>query len=149
MVMDMLVWESYLSPHIIFDDLSDLSEVSNLNSKALVWYHLLISNFMQKTRIWLLWYFLLLINSNLKINIPQIVFEYLKMTHTSFQEGNSCSIPYGRVLSELFIQQGVEITMTGVKSKVWGDKPKLTKALKNVDPFKVKVVSMDESSSST
>lgn len=35
-VLDMLFWESYLSPHLIFDDLSDLYKVSNLNSKALV-----------------------------------------------------------------------------------------------------------------
>ncbi|KAI5415124.1 hypothetical protein KIW84_040543 [Lathyrus oleraceus] len=65
------------------------------------------------------------------------------------EEGKSYSIPYGRILSELFIQQGVELTMTEVRSKVWGDKLKLTEALKTVDPFKVKVVSMDGSSSSS
>lgn len=37
-VLDMFIQESYLSPHLIFDDLSDLSKVSNLNSKTLVQY---------------------------------------------------------------------------------------------------------------
>ena len=38
--------------------------------------------------------------------------------------------------------------MTGVKLKVWGDKLNLTEALEIVDPFKVKVVSINRSSSS-
>lgn len=49
-VLNMLVWESYLSPHLIFEDLSDLSKVYNLNSMALIWYHLLISNFLPKNK---------------------------------------------------------------------------------------------------
>ncbi|KAI5431255.1 hypothetical protein KIW84_035431 [Lathyrus oleraceus] len=147
-VLDVLFCESYLSPHIIFDNLSDLSKVSSLNSKALVWYHMLISNFLQKNKdlTSLDIYeqaFMLLLNSNLKINLPQVIFDYLKMTLTSFKEGKSCSISYGIVLYELFIQQGFDLTMTEVKSTVRGDKLKLIEALKVVDPFKVKVVSMD------
>lgn len=37
-VLDMLFWESYLLPCLIFGDLSNLSKVSNINSKALVWF---------------------------------------------------------------------------------------------------------------
>lgn len=119
-VLDMLVWKSYQSPHLIFDDLSDLSKVSNLNSKALVWYHLLISNFLPKKKDMTSLdineqSFLLLLNLDLKINLPRVMFDFLKMNRTSFKKGKSCPIPYGRVLSELFIQQGVEITMTEVK----------------------------------
>lgn len=148
--MDMLFWESYLSPHFIFGDLSDLSKVSSLNYKALVYYHLLISNFLPKKKdITSLdideQTFMLLLNSNLKINLPQAMFDYLKMSLTSCKEGKSSFIPYGMVLSELFIQLGVELTITKVTSKVWGDKLKLTRALKVIDPFKVKMVSMDGS----
>lgn len=35
-VMDILLWDSYLPCRLIFEDLSDLSKVSNLNSRALV-----------------------------------------------------------------------------------------------------------------
>lgn len=84
--------------------------------------------------------FLLFLNLDLNINLPQVMFEYLKITLTSSKEGKSSFIPYGRVLFELFIQQGDEIIMAEVKTQVWGDKLKLIKALKADDPFKVKVV---------
>ena len=107
-VLDMLFWDSYLSLQLIFEDISDLSKVSSLNSKALVWYHLLNSNFLPKNKD--LTYLdidekslLLLLNSDLKIDLPQVMFDYLKMNLTSFKEGKSCFIPYGRVLSKLFI----------------------------------------------
>ncbi|XP_050914952.1 uncharacterized protein LOC127129885 [Lathyrus oleraceus] len=88
-ILNMLVWESYLYPHLIFGDLSDLSKVSSLNSKALVRYHLLISNLLPKNRDPTSLDidehdFLLLLNSNLKINLPQVMFDYLKMTLTSY-----------------------------------------------------------------
>ncbi|KAI5447676.1 hypothetical protein KIW84_015218 [Lathyrus oleraceus] len=152
-VLDILFSKSCLSPHIIFDDLSDLSKLPSLNSKALVWYYLLISNCLPKNKDLNSLdidenYFLLLINSYLKINLPQVMFDYLKMTLTSFHKGNSCFIPYGRVLFELLIQQVVEKTMIEINSQSWGEKLKLTEALKVADPFKVKVVSVDGSSSS-
>ncbi|KAI5385192.1 hypothetical protein KIW84_071976 [Lathyrus oleraceus] len=120
-VLDMLFWDSYLPSHLIFEDLFDLSKVSNINSKALVWYHLLIFNFLPKNKDLTSLDidekdFMLLLNSDLKIDLPQVKFKYLKMTLTSFKEGKSSFIPYQMDLSELFIQQGVEITMTGVKT---------------------------------
>ncbi|XP_050889948.1 uncharacterized protein LOC127095279 [Lathyrus oleraceus] len=74
-VMDILFWKSYLSPHLIFIDLSYLSKVSSLNSKELVWYHLLISNFLPKNKDLTSLdinekAFMLLLNSDLKINVP-------------------------------------------------------------------------------
>lgn len=149
--MDMLFWDSYLPSHIIFEDLSDLSKVSNINSTELVWYHLLISNFLPKNKDPTSLdidekYFLLLLNSDLKIDLPQVMFEYLKITLTSFKEGKSSFIPYGRVFCELFIQQGVKITMTEVKTQLWGDKLKLTETSKTDDLFKVKVVFVNGSS---
>ncbi|KAI5413796.1 hypothetical protein KIW84_058079 [Lathyrus oleraceus] len=106
-VLDMLFWESYLSPCLIFDDLSDLSKVSSLNLKALVWYHWLISNFLPKNKNQISLdiieqAFMLLLNSYLKINLPRVMFTYLNMTLTFFKEGKSWFTPYGRVLSELF-----------------------------------------------
>lgn len=118
----------------------------------LVWYHMSISNFLPKNKDLTSLdidekSLLLLLNSELKINLSQVMFEYLKMTLTSFKEGKSSFIPYGKVLPEIFIQQGVEITMIEIITQVWGNKLKLTKALKYVDPFKVKAVFMDGSSS--
>lgn len=92
--------------------------------------------------------FLLLLNSDLEINLPHGMFQYLKMSLISFHEGKSRFIPYGRVLLELFIQQGEEKTMIEVTSQIWGDKLKIPEALKAIDPFVVKMVSLDESSSS-
>lgn len=46
----MLFWEYSLPPHLIFDNLSDLFKVYNLNSKALVWYQVLISNLMPNNK---------------------------------------------------------------------------------------------------
>ncbi|KAI5442948.1 hypothetical protein KIW84_011835 [Lathyrus oleraceus] len=50
LVLNMHFLDSYLPFHLIFEDLSDISKVSNLNSKELVWYHMLISNFLPKNK---------------------------------------------------------------------------------------------------
>lgn len=151
---NMIFWEHYFPLHLIFYNLFDLSKVSKLNSMASVWYQILISNFLPKNRnIKSLDIdektFLLLLNTDFKINLPHIMFEHLKMTLISFNEGKSCFIPYGRVLSEIFIQQVIEKTMVEVTSQIWGDKLKIPEAMKVIDPFKVKVVSLDRSSSSS
>lgn len=92
--------------------------------------------------------FLLILKSYLDINLPHVMFEYLKMTLISFHNGKSYFIPYGRVLLEIFTQQGVEKTMIEVTSQIFDDKLKILEALKVIDPFVVKMVSFDGSSSS-
>lgn len=86
----------------------NLSKVSNINSTTLVWHQILTSNFLPRNKnldfvgsdVKTL---ILLLNSDLQINLPQVMFNYLKMTLMSFHEGMSFFIPYGRVMSELFI----------------------------------------------
>lgn len=78
-VLGMIFWESYLSLQLIFDYLSDLSKVSSLNSKILVWYHLLISNFLPKNKDLTSLdideqYFMLLLKLDMKIKLPQVMF---------------------------------------------------------------------------
>lgn len=147
----MLFWEPSFPLHLIFNNPSNQSKVSNLSSMESVQYQILISNFLsknknldsldidEKT-------FLLLLNSYLKINLPHVMFEYLKMTLISFYEGNSCFIRYGHVLSELFIQQVVQKIMVEATSQFWGGKLKIPEAMKVIEPFKVNVVTLDGSS---
>lgn len=127
---DILFLESSLPPHLIFDNLSGLLKVFNLNSMSSVWFKILILNFLPKNKnIDNLDIdekdFLLLLNSYLKTNLPRVLFGYLKITLISFHKGKSLSIPYGQVLLELFIQQGVEKTTVEVTSQIWGDKLKI------------------------
>lgn len=101
--LDMLFWELSFPLHLIFYNLYDLSKVSNFNSVASVWYQILISNFLpnnknlnsldidEKD-------FLLLLNSDLKINLPHVMFEYMKMTLVYFHKGKSYFIPSGRIM---------------------------------------------------
>lgn len=105
--LDMLFLDSSFPPHLIFDNLSDLSKVSNLNFVPSNWYQILILNFLpNKKNLEFLdideKVFALLLNSGLKINLSHIMFEYLKTILISFHEWKSCFIPYGWVLSELF-----------------------------------------------
>ena len=65
---------------------------------------------------------LLLLNSDLKIDLPQVMFDHLKKSLSFFQEGKTFSIPYGRVILELLVQQGVNISSEASSSKVWRDK---------------------------
>lgn len=95
-IPDILFWESYLPSHLIFDNLSDLSKVSNLNSKASVGYQVLISNLLPKNKDLDSLdsdenYFMLLLNSDMKINLPHVMFEYLKMSLLPFNEGSHVS----------------------------------------------------------
>ena len=46
----------------------------------------------------------------------------MKKSLSSFQEGKTFSIPYGRVISELLVQHGVDISSEDGSSKVWRDK---------------------------
>lgn len=105
-----MFWEHYFSFSTIFDDFSDLSKAYNLKPLALFWYQILASNPLQKNKnidsldINGRAFLLLLVNSDVKINLPYVMVEYLKKTLLFFHEGNSSFIPYGRVLSKLFMQ---------------------------------------------
>lgn len=47
---NMLFWDSSFPHPLIFDNMFDLSKVSNINSMASVWYQILISNFLPKNK---------------------------------------------------------------------------------------------------
>ena len=104
-----LVWDYYLPTWHIFVDPSKTSEVSNLLPEAVVWCQLLNSNLLPKDKDLDLvdpieQDLLLFLNSDLKIDLPQVMFDHLKRTLSSFQKGRIFSIPFGRVILELLVQ---------------------------------------------
>ena len=101
--------------------------VSNLRPDAVAWNQILNSNLLPKDKDLELVDpiekdLLLLLNSDLKIDLPQVMFDYLMRTLSSFHKGKIFFIPYGRVISELLVQQGVIISSKADSSKIWRDK---------------------------
>ena len=99
-ILGTLVWDYYLLTWRIFVDPSKTSEVSNLLPEAVVWCQILNSNLLPKDRDLDLvdsieQDLLLLLNSDLKIDLPQVMFDHLKKSLSSFQEGKTFFIPYG------------------------------------------------------
>ena len=77
--------------------------VSNLRPDAVVWNQILNSNLLLKEKDLDLLDpiekdLLLLLNSGLQIDLPQVIFDYLKRTISSFHKGKTFFIPYGRFI---------------------------------------------------
>ena len=95
-----LVWDYYLPTWRIFVDPFKTSEVSNIPPEAVVWCQILNSNLLPKDKDLdqvdsIEQDLLLLLNSDLKIDLPQVMFDHMKKSLSSFQEGKTFSIPYG------------------------------------------------------
>ena len=95
-----LVWDYYLPTWHIFVDPSKTSEVSNLLPEAVVWCQLMNSNLLLKDKDLDLvdpieQDLLILLNSDLKIDLPQVMFDHPKKSLSLFQEGKTFFIPYG------------------------------------------------------
>ena len=94
-----LVWEYCLPTWRTFVDPSNISMVSNLRPDAIVWNHILNSNLLPKDKdldlVDPIEKYLLLLNSDLHIDLPQVMFDYLKETLSSFHKGKIFFIPFG------------------------------------------------------
>ena len=86
-----LVWKHYLPTWRVFVDPSNTSVVSNLRPYTIVWNQILNTNLLPKDKDLDLVGpiekdLLLLLNSDLQIDLPQVMFDYLKRTFSSFHK---------------------------------------------------------------
>jgi hypothetical protein len=96
----------------LYDFSDNKAETSSLKPIINLWYKILASNLMPKpehTRLALNIdkHFLYFLKLRVKINLPITIFNYMKSCIEMSQIGKSGFIPYGRVISELLIHQGI------------------------------------------
>lgn len=116
-------------PYKILDTKNDLASVSFLLPKEKIGHQLLVSNFRPRedafeTLTYVDKHLIFFILSRTRIKHPLTIFKFLRKNIIASQEGVSSLIPFGRVLSELFLQQGIvenvqEAGLTGALETHW------------------------------
>lgn len=124
---------------------NNLASVSSLLPKEKIWHQRLVSNIQPREQdLETLTYddkhLIFFILSRIKVNLPITILNFMKKKIISSHEGIPFLIPFGRVLSELFHQEGImkkvhDAGLTKALDTHWSLKLEVAEGTSGVGPF--------------
>lgn len=121
---------------LLYANFNNLASAYTLTHLAKFWHKLLVENFIprEKDLYWLTLddnQFLCFLLMKFKVSLPLTFFNLMESKIRTSSEEISCFIPYGRVFSELFYQEGIvkEVLHSGLIENLvtlWGSKLEIT-----------------------